>query len=46
MFALLVGDPGMIMTQEQAILKGQRQFGEMATFVQQAARDGRPIEQV
>jgi len=36
----------MIMTQEQAILKGQRQFGEMATFVQQAARDGRPIEQV
>lgn len=36
----------MIMTQEQAILKGQRQFGEMATFVQQAARDGRPIGEV
>ena len=36
----------MIMTQEQAILKGQRQFADIAAFVQQAARDGRPIEQV
>jgi len=36
----------MIMTQEQAILKGQRQFGEMAVFVRQAARDGRPIDEV
>jgi len=36
----------MIMIQEQAILKGQRQFADIAAFVRQAARDGRPIEQV
>ena len=36
----------MMTTQEQAIRKGQRQFADIAAFVQQAARDKRPIEQV
>lgn len=36
----------MIMTQEQALLKGQRQFADIAAFVRQAARDGRPIDEV
>jgi len=36
----------MIMAQEQAILKGQVQLEEMATFVRQASRDGRPIDEV
>lgn len=36
----------MIMSQEQLILKGQGQWEEMARFVRQAARDGRPIDQV
>lgn len=36
----------MMMTQEQAILKGQRQFADIAAFVRQAARDARPIDEV
>ena len=36
----------MIMTQEQAILKGQRRFADIAAFVQRAARDARPIDEV
>ena len=36
----------MIMTEEQAILKGQVHLEEMARFVRQAAQDGRPIDQV
>jgi len=36
----------MIMTKEQAILKGQVHLEEMARLIQQAARDSRPIEQV
>jgi len=36
----------MIMAQERMLLKGQVQLGEMVTFVRQAARDGRPIDQV
>ncbi len=36
----------MIMTEEQAILKGQMQFDQMAAFVRQAARDGKSIDQV
>ena len=36
----------MIMTQEQAILKGQFQLDEMAALVRQASRDGRPIDTV
>jgi hypothetical protein len=36
----------MIMTQEQMILKGQVQLDEMVGFVRQAAKDGRPIDQV
>jgi hypothetical protein len=36
----------MIMTQEQAILKGQGQLEEIAAFVRQASRDGRPIDEV
>jgi len=36
----------MIMAQEQMILKGQVQLKEMVSFVRQAARDGRPIDQV
>jgi len=36
----------MIMAQEQAILKGQVQLEEMAALVRQAAKDGRPIDQV
>jgi len=36
----------MIMTQEQAILKGQEQFEEMASFVRRASKDGRPIDEV
>lgn len=36
----------MIMAQERTILKGQAQLQEMAELIQQAARDGRPIDQV
>ena len=36
----------MIMAQEQAILKGQGQFEEMASFVRRASKDGRPIDEV
>ncbi|HOW73802.1 MAG TPA: hypothetical protein PKY77_24635 [Phycisphaerae bacterium] len=36
----------MIMSQEQWILKGQGQWAQIARFVRQAARDGRPIEEV
>jgi len=36
----------MIMAQERQILKGQVQLEQMAEFVRQAARDGRPIDQV
>lgn len=36
----------MIMTQEQAILKGQVQLEELAVFVRQASREGRPIDEV
>jgi len=36
----------MIVTKEQAILKGQVHLEEMARLVQQAARDGRSIDQV
>jgi hypothetical protein len=36
----------MIMAQERMILKGQVQLEEMAAFVRQAARDGRPIDEV
>ena len=36
----------MIMTQEQAILKGQVQLEEMAAFVRRASREGRPIDAV
>jgi hypothetical protein len=36
----------MIMAQERMILKGQVQLDEMVAFVRQAARDGRPIDQV
>lgn len=36
----------MIMTQEQAILKGQAQLEELAAFVRRASRDGRPIDEV
>ena len=36
----------MIMAQEQAILKGKTQLEEMAALVRQAAKDGRPIDQV
>jgi hypothetical protein len=36
----------MIMAQERMILKGQVQLEEMIAFVRQAARDGRPIDQV
>lgn len=36
----------MIMTQEQRILKGQVELEEMARFVRQAAKDGRPIDEV
>jgi len=36
----------MIMAQERMILKGQVQLDEMVALVRQAARDGRPIDQV
>jgi len=36
----------MIMTQEQAILKGEVQLEEMAELVRRASRDGRAIDQV
>jgi hypothetical protein len=36
----------MIMEQERTILKGQMQLDEMVAFVHQAARDGRPIDEV
>jgi len=36
----------MILAQEQAILKGQTQFEQIAAFVREASRDGRPIHQV
>lgn len=36
----------MMMAQEQAILKGQKQFEEMSAFVRRATRDGRPIDEV
>jgi hypothetical protein len=36
----------MILAQEQAILKGQQQFQQMAEFVRQASRDGRAIHEV
>ena len=36
----------MIMAQERMILKGQVQLEEMAALVRQAAKDGRPIDQV
>jgi hypothetical protein len=36
----------MIMAQERMLLKGQVQLDEMAGFVREAAREGRPIDQV
>ncbi len=36
----------MILAQEQAILKGQTQFEQIASFVRQAGRDGLPIHEV
>jgi ABC-type branched-subunit amino acid transport system substrate-binding protein len=36
----------MILAQEQAILKGQIQFEQIATFVRQASADGQPIHEV
>jgi hypothetical protein len=36
----------MIMTQEQAILKGEMELEEMARFVRRAAKDARPIDEV
>ena len=36
----------MIMTQERMILKGQGELDKMAAFVRQAAKDGRPIDEV
>src|SRR5450755_4255343 len=36
----------MILAQEQAILKGQIQFEQIATFVREASADGRPIHEV
>jgi hypothetical protein len=36
----------MILAQEQAILKGEKQFEQLVAFVRQASRDGRTIEQV
>jgi hypothetical protein len=36
----------MILAQEQAILKGQTQFEQIATFVRQASADGQPIHEV
>jgi hypothetical protein len=36
----------MIMAQERTILKGQTQLDEMVAFVRQAAKDGRPIDEV
>ena len=36
----------MILTQEQAILKGQVQLEEMVAFVRRASRGGRPIDEV
>ena len=36
----------MILAQERAILKGQRQFEQMAEFVRHACVDGRPIHEV
>lgn len=36
----------MIMAQEQAILKGQKQFEQMVAFVRQASGEGLPIHQV
>jgi len=36
----------MIMTEEQAILKGQMQFDQMVAFMQQSAQKGMPIDQV
>ena len=36
----------MIMAQEQAILKGKKRFEQVADFVRQASRDGRPIHEV
>jgi hypothetical protein len=36
----------MIMTEEQAILKGQVQFEKMVEYVRQAARGGREIDEV
>jgi len=36
----------MIMAQEQAILKGQKQFEQMVAFVRQASGQGQPIHQV
>ena len=35
----------MMMTQEQAVLKGQVHLAEMAKFISQAAKGGRPIEE-
>jgi hypothetical protein len=36
----------MIIVRERALLKGQRQSHEMAAFVQRAARERRPIDEV
>ena len=36
----------MMMTQEQAVLKGQVHLAKMAAFLRQAAKDGRPIDEV
>jgi hypothetical protein len=36
----------MMMTQEQAVLKGQVHLAKMAAFLHQAAKDGRPIDEV
>jgi len=36
----------MMMTQEQAVLKGEVHLAEMAALLRQAAKDGRPTDEV
>jgi hypothetical protein len=36
----------MILAQEQAILKGEKEFEQIIAFIRQAGRDGRTVEQV
>ncbi len=36
----------MIMTQEQAILKAQDQFGDVIDFIRQVSSEGRRIDQL